>query len=110
MILQVENIKGTSHLHLRLSEHPAALLTVVDNPFLGWGLAIVVGGEVVGVEQTGSVWGSSADVGQDNLTSLIVSWVLQDCPVTHTEHVTIVLIDPSEIDHSGHAIYPAPLA
>ena len=51
-------------LVLGLSELLAAVLAVVDGPWDGhWEAAAVFGGEVVGAEDTCSVWICSADVG-----------------------------------------------
>ena len=39
-----------------------------------------------------AVWGCAADVGEENMTSLVVTGIVKLIPVTDSEHVAVYLV------------------
>ena len=67
--------------------------------------ALVVGYEVVGAEAAHAVWGCAADVGEEDLTSLVASRILKLVPISDPEHVAVVLVRTTrKIDNSRFVI------
>ena len=54
--------------------------------------ALVVADEVVGAEAANAVWGCAADVGEEDVTSLVASGILKPVPVSESEHVVVVIV------------------
>ena len=67
--------------------------------------ALVVGYEVVGAEAAHAVWGCAADVGEEDMTSLVASRILKVVPSSDPEHVASVLVEAARnIDNSRFII------
>ena len=64
----------------------------------------MVGDEVVGAEAAHTVWGCSADVGKEDVTSLVASGILKPVPVSESEHVAAVIVQ--QIDNSRFVVLP----
>ena len=64
----------------------------------------MVGDEVVGAEAAHTVWGCSADVGKEDLTSLVASGILKSVPVSESDHVAAVIVQ--QIDNSRFVVLP----
>ena len=68
-------------------------LLAAVNAVLGDGeRAVVVGDEVVGAEAAHAVWGCAANVGEEDVTSLVACGILKLVPVSNPEHVAEVIV------------------
>ena len=66
--------------------------------------ALGVGDEIVGAESAHTVRGSAADVGEEDVTSLVASGILKPVPVSESEHVAAVIVQ--QIDNSRFVVLP----
>ena len=65
----------------------------------------MVGDEVVRAEAAHTVWGFAADVGEEDVTSLMASRILKVVPSSDPEHVASVLVEAARnIDNSRFII------
>ena len=61
----------------------------------------MVGLEVVGTERTNAIWGSSPDLGYENVPDLVPFRILQLVPVTNPEHVVGSILVANEVNDPG---------
>ena len=86
----------------------AAVNAVLGDGGLVGERAVVVGDEVVGAEAAHAVWGCAADVGEEDVTSLVASGILKPVPVSDPEHVAVVIVIATrKIDNSRLVIVPS---
>ena len=69
-------------------EFLAAVVTVLGDGVPAGEGAVMVGDKGVGAEVTHAVWGCAADVGEEDVTSLVAAGILKLTPVSDPEHVT----------------------
>ena len=62
----------------------------------------MVGDEIVGAESAHTVRGSAADVGEEDVTSLVASGILKLVPVSESDHVAAVIVQ--QIDNSRFVV------
>ena len=75
-----------------------------DGALVGEG-AVVFGDEGVGAEAAHAVWGCAADVGKEDVTSLVAAGILKLTPVSDPEHVTgPVVCAARKVDNSRFII------
>ena len=83
----------------------AAVNAVLGDGVLVGERAVVVRDEVVGAEAAHAVWGCAADVGEEDMTSLVASRILKVVPSSDPEHVASVLVRAAKnIDNSRFII------
>ena len=68
----------------------AAVIAVLGDDVLEG--AVMVGDEGVGAEAAHAVWGCAADVGEEDVTSLVAAGILELVPVSDPEHITVCLV------------------
>ena len=65
----------------------------------------MVGDKEVGAEAAHAVWGCAADVGKEDMTSLVAAGILKLVPVSDPEHVTLCFVNSaSKVDNSRFVI------